>query len=112
MSGIPEGALLGGAKLAGAISGSAVSLAFMVPASKREAALRFAVGTVSGLLFGGVAGLKLASELGLTGQIGPFEMMLTGSALASLCAWWSLGVAARIARQWSQDRNEDGKNGQ
>ncbi|MGL4488775.1 MAG: DUF6107 family protein, partial [Rhizobiaceae bacterium] len=99
-----------GAKLAGAISGSAISLAFMVPVSKREAALRFAVGTVSGLLFGGVAGLMLASELGLTGQIGTLELMLTGSALASLCAWWGLGVAARLARQWSQDRNGEARN--
>jgi hypothetical protein len=112
MSGISEGALLGGAKLAGAISGSAISLAFMVPVTRREAALRFAVGTVSGLLFGGIAGLKLASELGLSGQIGAFEMMLTGSSLASLCAWWSLGVAARVARQWSQDRNKDDNYGQ
>lgn len=111
MTGISEGALLGGAKLAGAISGSAISLAFMVPTNKREAALRFAVGTVSGLIFGGVAGLKLASLLGLAGQIGPFELMLTGSALASLCAWWSLGVAARIARQWSQDRNKENRHG-
>jgi hypothetical protein len=111
MSGISEGALLGGAKLAGAISGSAVSLAFMVPVTKREAALRFAVGVVSGMLFGGVAGLKLASELGLTGQVGPFELMLTGSALASLCAWWGLGVAARIARQWSKEDSGENKDG-
>ncbi len=112
MSGIPESAILGGAKLAGAISGSAVSLAFMVPVTKREAALRFAVGVVSGLMFGGIAGLKLASELGLSGQIGAFEMMLTGSTLASLSAWWGLGVAARIARQWSQDRNKENSHGQ
>jgi Family of unknown function (DUF6107) len=111
MSGLSEGAILGGAKLAGAISGSAVSLAFMVPVTRREAALRFAVGMVSGLMFGGIAGLKLASELGLGGQIGAFEMMLTGSTLASLCAWWGLGVAARIARQWSQDRSGDNNNG-
>ena len=111
MTGISEGALFGGAKLVGAISGSAISLAFMVPVDKREAALRFAVGTVSGLVFGGMAGLKLANQLGLSGQIGPLEIMLTGSAFASLCAWWSLGVAARIARQLSQDRNKDDSNG-
>ena len=109
MSGIPEGAIIGGAKLAGALSGSAISLAFMLPATRREAALRFLVGLVSGLVFGGIAALKLAAELGLEGQIGAPELMLAGSALASLCAWWALGVLARIARQLSRDGDADGK---
>jgi Family of unknown function (DUF6107) len=99
MSGLPEGALIWGAKLGGAVAGSAISLAFMLPVNRREAALRFAVGLVSGVVFGGMAGLKLASELGLEGKVGAPELMLAGSAAASLCAWWALGVLAKIARK-------------
>lgn len=101
MSGIPEGAMLWGAKAGGAVAGSAISLAFMLPANRREAAIRFAVGVIAGLVFGGMAGLKLAAELGLEGKAGPFELMLTGSAAASLCAWWGLGVLAKVARKMS-----------
>ena len=99
MSGLPEGALLWAAKAGGAVAGSAISLAFMLPVNRREAALRFVVGLVCGLVFGGMAGLKLASELGLEGKVGAPELMLAGSAAASLCAWWVLGVLAKIARQ-------------
>jgi hypothetical protein len=99
MNGLPEGALIWGAKAGGAVAGSAISLAFMLPVNRREAALRFAVGVVCGLVFGGLAGLKLASELGLEGKVGAPELMLAGSAAASLCAWWVLGVLARIARK-------------
>lgn len=109
MAGLSEGAMIGGAKLAGALSGSAISIAFMLPANKREAALRFLVGMVSGLVFGGIAGLKLAAELGLEDKIGAPELMLAGSALTSLSAWWALGVFARIARQWSREGGANGK---
>ncbi len=101
MSGIPEGALIWGAKVGGAVAGSAISLAFMLPADRREAAVRFAVGLVAGLVFGGMAGLKLAAEIGLEGKVGPVELMLAGSSAASLCAWWALGVLAKIARRMS-----------
>ena len=53
--------------------------------------LRFAVGTVCGLIFGGTVGLKVASELGLGQLLGSHETVLMGSAVASLCAWWALG---------------------
>ena len=101
MSGIPEGALIWGAKVGGAVAGSAISLAFMLPVDRREAAIRFAVGLVAGLVFGGMAGLKLAAEIGLEGKVGPVELMLAGSAVASLCAWWALGVMAKVARKMS-----------
>ena len=83
------------AKVAGAVGGSAISLAYILPHGRREAAARFAVGVVCGLVFGGTAGLKIASELGIENLIGPVEMVLMGSAAASLCAWWALGFAMR-----------------
>lgn len=86
------------AKAAGAVAGSAISLAYMLPGDRREAALRLAVGVVSGLVFGGAAGLKIASELGIADAIGPLETVLMGSASASLCAWWALGLLMRSMR--------------
>ncbi len=83
------------AKGAGAVAGSAISLAYILPHGRREAAARFAVGVVCGLIFGGTAGLKIAAELGVQDAIGPGELVLMGSAAASLCAWWALGFAMR-----------------
>ena len=54
------------AKVAGAVGGSAISLAYILPHGRREAATRFAVGVVCGLVFGGTAGLKIAAELGIS----------------------------------------------
>jgi hypothetical protein len=101
--GMNEAVLEGAARIAGAVAGAAISLAYILPAGRREAALRFAVGIVSGLTFGGVAGLKIAAELGLGGQIGEAERMLIGSAVASLSAWWVLGYVMRLlSRQRGQ----------
>jgi len=91
------------ARGAGALAGSGISLAYMLPGSRREAALRFAVGVVSGLVFGGTAGLKIATELGVKETIGPLETMLMGSAAASLLAWWGLGLLIRAIRHKSRD---------
>jgi len=96
---IPEAAWLFLAKLIGAVAGSAVSIAYLLPKGKREAALRFAIGIAAGLVFGTSAGLKLADEIGISGRITAFEMTLSGAALASLCAWWGLGVLSRIAER-------------
>ncbi|MHB2265912.1 DUF6107 family protein [Aliihoeflea sp. PC F10.4] len=84
------------AKFAGAVAGSAISVAYVLPRGPREAALRFTVGVVSGLIFGGAAGLKIASELDVGSTLGAFEIMLMGSAAASLSAWWALGLVMRI----------------
>jgi hypothetical protein len=83
------------AKAAGAVAGSAVSLAYILPHGRREAAIRFAVGVACGLVFGGAAGLKISSELEIGQAIGPVELMLMGSAAASLTAWWALGFVHR-----------------
>lgn len=84
------------AKAGGAIAGSAISLAYLLPHSRREAAIRFAVGVACGLVFGGAAGLKIATELGIADALRPGELMLMGSAAASLCAWWALGLIMRV----------------
>lgn len=97
------------AKGAGAVAGSAISLAYILPSGRREAAVRFAVGVVCGLVFGGTAGLKIAAELGIERQIGPTELMMMGAAAASLCAWWALGFVMRAfdgnrIGRWLEDR--------
>lgn len=101
MSEVSQDAWLWAAKGAGAVAGSAVSLAYILPQGRREAAVRFAVGVVCGLVFGGTAGLKIAVELGVEKLIGPVETMLMGSAAASLCAWWALGPLLRGFERWS-----------
>ncbi len=95
MTDLSEAAWVWAAKCAGAIAGSAVSLAYLLPAGRREAATRFAVGLTCGLVFGGTAGLKIATELGIERTIGPVETALMGAAAASLFAWWALGLALR-----------------
>ncbi|TXR49857.1 DUF6107 family protein [Phyllobacterium endophyticum] len=92
-----DAALILAAKAAGAIAGSAVSLAYMLPKDKSEAAIRFLVGIVCGLAFGGAAGVKIAAELDIGGELGKGELMLMGAAAASLAAWTALGIFARIA---------------
>lgn len=103
-----DGAWIWLARAAGAVAGSAISLAYMLPAGRREAGIRFGVGVASGLVFGGAAGLKLAAELGIDGMIGPFEAMLMGSATASLCAWWALGPIMRAFRPNTDNERSDG----
>ncbi|MEQ1950719.1 DUF6107 family protein [Mesorhizobium yinganensis] len=95
MTDFTEAAWLWVAKGAGAVAGSAISLAYILPVGRREAAVRFAVGLVCGLVFGGTAGLKIASELGIEKIIGTGETALMGAAAASLCAWWALGLLQR-----------------
>lgn len=94
---IPESVWLLIAKIVGAIAGSAVSIAYLLPKDKREAALRFAIGLTAGLVFGTSTGMKLADEIGISDRISAVEMTLSGAALASLCAWWGLGILSRIA---------------
>ena len=71
------------AKTAGAFAGAAISLAWLLPRSRREAALRFLGSVTAGLVFGGTAGLAAAQRLGIAAMLSPHEMLLAGSALAS-----------------------------
>ncbi|MFD0915872.1 DUF6107 family protein [Pseudahrensia aquimaris] len=87
------------AKIFGAVAGSLVSLAYILPRNRREAALRFTVGTVCGFALGIPAGLKAADALGILDRLTIVEVSLMGSMLASLCAWWGLGVLHRMS-EW------------
>lgn len=90
------------ARVVGATAGAGVSLAYLLPRSRREAASRFATGISCGLIFGGPAGIWLTERLGLAGALSGAETMLTGSAAASLCAWWALGALARVAQRFGK----------
>lgn len=83
----------------GASAGAAVSLVYMLPADRREAACRFLAGVISGLVFGGPAGVLIADRLGIAVHLTASEIMLSGAAAVSLTAWWALGVLARVARR-------------
>ncbi|BDA83686.1 hypothetical protein Sa4125_12280 [Aureimonas sp. SA4125] len=97
MSAEPISGVVWGAKLAGAAAGSAISIAYLLPRGRQDAAARFLVGLVTGLVFGGPAGLALAQHLRLGDALSPGEQAMMGSAAASLCAWWALGVIKRFA---------------
>ncbi len=110
------------AKGTGAMAGSAISITYMLPKGRREAAARFAVGVTCGLVFGGTVGLKIAADLDLSRMIGSTEIVLMGSAAASLCAWWAIGFltqAMRVPKGSSEDgsskepvaRDSGGKHG-
>jgi hypothetical protein len=81
----------------GASAGAAVSLIYLLPKSRREAASRFFTGLACGLIFGGPAGVWIAERLEMAGSLSASETMLSGSAAASLCAWWALGILHRLA---------------
>lgn len=49
------------------------------------------------MIFGTSAGIKLADYLDITHRISAIETALSGAALASLCAWWGLGVLSRLS---------------
>ena len=86
-----------GAKLAGAVGGSVISIAYLLPNGRREALARFLTGAVTGVVFGGPAGIALGDHLALTGRVGAAELLLIGSAAVSLSAWWGLGALQRFA---------------
>lgn len=90
-----------GAKIGGAMAGSAISLAYLLPRNRREAALRFLTGLAGGIVFGSTVGLAVASRLGITDLLTPAETALMGSAAASLSLWWALGFVLRIAERRS-----------
>lgn len=89
------------AKVIGSVAGSIVSLAYILPRGRREAALRLAVGIITGLVFGTTVGLKTAETIGLLDHLSVFETTLIGSTLASLCAWWAIGLLHRIHERWN-----------
>lgn len=89
-------------KIVGASAGAAVSLVYLLPHSRREAAGRFFTGLSCGLIFGGPTGLWAADRLALSDLLSDAEIMLAGSAAASLCAWWALGILSRLADRYGE----------
>lgn len=87
------------AKVIGAVAGSAVSLAYMLPDGRREAAMRFAVGLICGMVFGGAASVTIAEKFSLGDVLGRAELMLMGATVSSLAAWTALGVFQRFAER-------------
>lgn len=105
-----SGAALWTAKIVGACAGSAISVAYLLPASRRDAAARFLVGIVTGIVFGAPAGLALAGHLQLDLALSPPELVLMGSAAASLSAWWALGVLSRFAATLFREPGAGGRS--
>ncbi len=89
-------------RLVGASAGAAVSLIYLLPKDRREAASRFFTGLACGLTFGGPAGAWIAERLALSDTLSASETMLSGSAAASLCAWWGLGILHRLAGRFGR----------
>jgi hypothetical protein len=108
MTDLPPAAAEWLAKTAGAFAGSAISLGYLLPSGRREAALRFLVSMTGGLVFGGTAGLAVAEHLGVADMLSGAETALMGSALAALTIWWAIGFAVRFGerRLTREDRNE------
>lgn len=92
--------LLMAAKVVGALAGSLISVAYILPRTRREALLRWSVGFVTGLVFGGTVGVKIAESLDLLHKVSPVEIALMGAAIASLSAWWALGAVQRFTERW------------
>jgi len=90
------------AKGLGAVAGAMISLIYLLPKSRHEAAGRFFIGVASGMVFGGAAGVALSDWLSIGARLSPLEVTLMGSAAASLCAWWGLGVLTRVAERWGR----------
>ena len=93
---LPDQILLWMAKVTGAVLGSAISIAYVLPKGRREAAIRFLTGVSVGIVFGPVVSASLAERFGVTSQLTRFEIALMGAAGASLAAWWALGALRRF----------------
>jgi hypothetical protein len=90
----------------GASAGAAISLVYRLPRGPREAASRYLTGLISGLIFGGPAGMFLAGRMGLTAALSSSEIMLSGAAAVSLSAWWGLGLLQRVGERWAARMRE------
>jgi Family of unknown function (DUF6107) len=84
------------ARGAGAVAGSSVSLIYLLPKQRHQAASRLVVGIICGLVFGQAAGEKLVQFMALEVHPKEFEVVLMGAAAASFASWWSLGFLVRL----------------
>ena len=95
------------ARLTGSLAGVGISLVYLLPLSHREAASRFICGMLCGVIFGGPVGLWLARHFSLSDGLSASEVMLVGSASASLTCWWVLGILARLANRFAKKADPD-----
>ncbi|THF52561.1 DUF6107 family protein [Allorhizobium terrae] len=100
MSDFTPDAPLWGARLCGAVAGAAISLIYLLPHSRREAASRFFTGLAFGLIFAAPTGQWLARQLDVVERLSGAEIILAGATMASLMAWWVLGALARLAGKY------------
>jgi len=109
MTDIPTNGAIWLAKVAGAVAGSAISLAYLLPHSRRDAAIRFLTGITAGLVFGTTVGIAIADHLSIGDVLSDVETVLMGAAVASLTIWWAMGVALRVAdRRTGSNTSRDG----
>lgn len=90
------------ARLTGSVAGVGISLVYLLPQSHREAASRFMCGMLSGVIFGGPLGLWLARHFALSDGLSTQDIVLAGSAAASLSCWWVLGILTRLASRYAK----------
>ena len=107
MSDINPAGTLWLAKLAGAVAGSAISLAYLFPRTRREAALRFLTGVTGGIVFGTTVGVAVAERLAIADALSDIETVLMGAALASVSIWWAMGLAIRFADRDGRPGSEE-----
>lgn len=85
------------AKIIGALAGSAISIAYVLPRGRRDAAIRFATGVAGGMVLGTTVGAYVSHELGIDTLLNDFEVVLMGSSVASLFLWWAIGFVVRFS---------------
>lgn len=83
------------AKAVGAIAGSAISLAYVLPHGMRDAAIRFLSGVAGGLVFGTPIGVHIAKQMQIDDLLSDAEITVMGAGVASLGLWWAIGIALR-----------------
>lgn len=99
------------ARALGAVAGSAISLAYVLPRGRRDAAIRFMSGTAGGFMFGTPIGIYVAEHLAIADKLTAEQTVLMGAGLSSLLLWWAIGVAMKAsprleAKSYKGDRNE------
>lgn len=90
------------AKLAGAIGGSVISLAYLLPRNRRDAFQRLCVGLVCGVLFGPLVSAKLTAWGFAAGEL---EQLMGSCAFTSAISWGAAGMIYR----WMSKANVPGK---
>ncbi|MEO1701453.1 MAG: DUF6107 family protein [Pseudomonadota bacterium] len=96
-------------KATGAVIGSAISIAYVFPQGRRDAAIRFFTGVAGGLVFGTTVGVKLAREMGIADILSEGETVMMGSAVASMAIWWVMGFLLRAAKLPVEKQPKHGK---